>query len=267
MKRRYFPLTRGKRLREANFDSTWDSYLKGRSDYDRNALVEHYMPLVDDVINSLIRTLPPYIDVQELSGPGNMGLLQAVINCDSKKLTVFDHYARKRIKGSVLDHLRSLDFMPRTRRIFLKKSKKAELNLNNKLGRKCTDEELCKYMGMSYDDYYKKMSEAREVESLEYDDFGTETASNDLRRRRLLLEDLDLDPQIATTLREVSSIARDNLSDEDYKMLTLRMENRGNEEIGISIRGLAPSTICARLRKAVYPCIKEKLGEGYEEAA
>src|SRR5688500_6406724 len=78
------------------------------------ALVEEYLPLVKTVVGRLAMSLPPHVDIEDLYSSGLVGLLNAVRNLDPKGGSSFESYARVRIRGSVYDELRRMDWVPRS---------------------------------------------------------------------------------------------------------------------------------------------------------
>src|SRR6266516_1909269 len=77
-------------------------------------LVRQHLPLVRTVVGRLALNLPAHIDLEDLYSSGLVGLLDAVRNFDPKGGSSFESYARVRIRGSVFDELRRLDWVPRS---------------------------------------------------------------------------------------------------------------------------------------------------------
>src|SRR5512135_1778141 len=81
---------------------------------DREELLRRYMPLVRRVVQRLAVRKPPHIELDDLVSWGVVGLLDAMTKYDPKKEALFSTYAQFRIRGAILDHLRSLDWVPRS---------------------------------------------------------------------------------------------------------------------------------------------------------
>ncbi len=105
-------------------------------------LVEQYIPLVKKVATRIFYRVPNKIEYQELVSAGILGLVDAATKFDASKNTEFKSYAEWRIKGAILDDLRSRDFISRQQRQRYKKYEQQKLVLQNKLGRSVTTDEL-----------------------------------------------------------------------------------------------------------------------------
>ena len=88
----------------------WSRFKNSRSEAARNKLVEYYLPLVKGVADKVSSRLPKFIDAEDLTSAGVFGLLKAIENYDPRKGTRFEIYCRLRVKGSMLDELRSQDW-------------------------------------------------------------------------------------------------------------------------------------------------------------
>ena len=82
--------------------------------FTRDQLIETYLPLIQTVARSLAARLPACVEVEDLASIGVMGLMDAIQKYDPTKCDSFKNYARIRIKGAMLDELRSLDWVPRS---------------------------------------------------------------------------------------------------------------------------------------------------------
>ena len=93
----------------------WLRYAKsGAGSPSENSLIEQYLPLVKTVVGRLAMTLPSHVNRDDLYSAGLVGLLNAVRRFDQKCGASFEHYARVRIRGAILDELRRLDWVPRS---------------------------------------------------------------------------------------------------------------------------------------------------------
>src|SRR4029077_9526381 len=113
------------RIVDADLKDTWTEYKSSPTEATRNVLVERYLPLVRYVAERLATTLPSFVDVDDLASMGIFGLLDAIERFDPTMGVKFKTYAMNRIRGSILDELRSLDWVPRLVRIKASKIDKA----------------------------------------------------------------------------------------------------------------------------------------------
>jgi RNA polymerase sigma factor for flagellar operon FliA len=99
-----------------NIDALWRQYKENKSVEIRNQLAEHYLPLVRIVGGRLAISLPPHLDRDDLLSSGFFGLLDAIDRFDISRNIKFETYAGVRIRGAMIDYLRSKDWIPVTMR-------------------------------------------------------------------------------------------------------------------------------------------------------
>ncbi len=107
----------------------WKQYIKDRDRKTRNEIVVNYLYLVKYISSDIRYNLPKSVDVEDLFEQGVMGLIEAVEHFDPSKNIKFETYASKRIKGAILDYLRSIDWLSRTLRKDIKKVEESYLRL------------------------------------------------------------------------------------------------------------------------------------------
>ncbi len=136
-----------------NVQALWKKFLKTRSDEYRNALVEHYAPLVHIQAARLSRKLPAQIGYDEICSAGYDGLIEAVEGYNPARKAKFETFCQQRIIGAVMDWLRSLDPQSRTVRTFEKRRLSVRELLDAELGRPPMHDEIARRMGLSQDRY------------------------------------------------------------------------------------------------------------------
>lgn len=130
----------------------WRQYTKHKTIEVRNQLAEYYLSLVRIVGGRLAISLPPHLDRDDLLSSGFFGLLDAIDRFDISRNIKFETYAGVRIRGAMIDYLRSKDWIPVTMRQKIRKYEQVLYKLESELGRSPTDAEVAKAMGMSVDD-------------------------------------------------------------------------------------------------------------------
>jgi len=118
---------------------------------ERDKLVLEHMPLVRAIAIQMHARLPATVDLDDLVQTGSLGLLAAARNFVSHSRAVFATYARHRITGAILDHLRELDGASRTIRRRQKQVRAATEDLSAELGRSPTESEIAQKLGMDVD--------------------------------------------------------------------------------------------------------------------
>lgn len=139
----------------------WKHYHKQADAHIENALVEKYLPLVASVMGRLAMTLPDHVDQDDLYSVGLIGLLQALRNYDPTCGTSFETYARVRVRGSMLDELRRMDWVPRTIHEQARKIKNAMGQLEQQLGRVPNDVQMAKALDITVTEYTELLNKVR----------------------------------------------------------------------------------------------------------
>lgn len=133
----------------AYVDSLWQKYRRQRTIDTRNQLAEYYLPLVKMVAGRLAISLPSHVDKEDLLSSGFFGLLDAIDRFDFQRKNKFETYAGVRVRGAMLDYLRSKDWVPVTMRQKIRRYEQAVYDLENELGRPAKDEELAERLNIS----------------------------------------------------------------------------------------------------------------------
>src|ERR671935_484417 len=131
----------------------WNSYIANREPRLRERIIVQYAPLVKYVVGRLAINLPTIIDSDDIISYGTMGLIDAVERFDPNRGIKFETYAIARIRGAIIDALRSLDQIPRTARQRAREIESAIAELEAKLKRPPYDEEVAKHLGMDVEKY------------------------------------------------------------------------------------------------------------------
>jgi RNA polymerase sigma factor for flagellar operon FliA len=144
-----------------NAQELWRHYQKEANSQNESALVERYLPLVRYAVGRLAMTLPDHVDRDDLHSAGLVGLLQSLRNYDPASGTSFESYARLRIRGAMLDELRRMDWVPRTVHEKSRKIQQVIGQLEQRLGRVPTDEQVAAAMKISLAAYRELLDEIR----------------------------------------------------------------------------------------------------------
>ncbi|MGB0873018.1 MAG: RNA polymerase sigma factor WhiG [Solirubrobacterales bacterium] len=132
-----------------------DLWKKYKADGDRHArerLVLAYSPLVKYVAGKMGAGLPSYVDDADLISYGLTGLISAIERFEPSREIKFETYAMSRIKGSIIDELRSMDWVPRSVRMRAREFERANAKLEHKLHRAPTDQELADELEVTTDE-------------------------------------------------------------------------------------------------------------------
>lgn len=132
-----------------------DLWRRYKSDDDRRArerLVLAYSPLVKYVAGKMGSGLPSYVDDADLISYGLTGLISAIERFEPSREIKFETYAMSRIKGAIIDELRSMDWVPRSVRMRAREFERANAKLEHKLHRAPSDQELSAELGVTIEE-------------------------------------------------------------------------------------------------------------------
>ena len=223
---------------------------------NREEVIKQYSPMIKYVANRIAMRLPPHIEVDDLISVGVLGLMDAITKYDSSRGAKFKTYAEFRVRGAILDELRSMDWVPRSIRQKASKVDKVVQGLQAKLRRQPEDEEVAKEMGLSLDQFHETLNETKSIPIFSLEDLGIAKESGD---QQSLLDCLagkaDADPQTQVRLVELKEIiakAIDALPEKERLMVSLYYyEELTMKEIG-AVLDITESRVSQIHSKAVY---------------
>ena len=131
----------------------WRRYKASGDVHARERLVVAYSPLVKYVSGRMASGLPAHVDEADLISYGLVGLINAIERFEPERDVKFETYAITRIKGAIIDELRSLDWVPRSVRARAREIEKANAKLEHQLQRAPTDDEMAKELKVSVEDF------------------------------------------------------------------------------------------------------------------
>jgi RNA polymerase sigma factor for flagellar operon FliA len=138
---------------------------------EKNYLISEHAPLVKRLAHQLKAKLPPSVEVDDLIQAGMIGLLDAVNRYEDNHGAQFETYAVQRIRGAMLDELRSSDWLPRSMRQNMRKIEEAMNVLQQRLGRAPQESEVARQLKLSLDEYQDLLSEGGGHQLVYYEDF------------------------------------------------------------------------------------------------
>lgn len=143
-----------------------------RTTVDRNAVVEEYAYLVNRIAYKMASRLPSNVELDDLKSVGVIGLIDAAEKYEAGRGS-FKAYAEIRIRGAILDELRSLDWVPRSVRQLNNSLARTRRGLEAELGRRSTDAELAARVGVSVPELLEQSERARAMCVVSYESLGS----------------------------------------------------------------------------------------------
>jgi RNA polymerase sigma factor for flagellar operon FliA len=248
----------------------WQEYRRTRDRDVRDRLILTYAPLVKFVAGRLGASLPSHVDEQDLASYGLLGLIGAIERFDPGREIKFETYAISRIKGAIIDELRSLDWVPRSVRTRAREIERAIAELERRLMRAPTDEEIAAKIGISEDELEESLSEISRTSIAALDELWTPSAGGDQIALIDTIEDTSgPDPEHSlqqTELKEALGEAIARLPEREKLVVTLYYyEELTLREIG-EVLGVTESRVSQLHTKAVLR-LKARLSGGMREPA
>lgn len=249
-------------------DEAWTRFKTKGAQHDRDELIVYYAPLVKYVASRIAAGLPQSVDQADLASYGMFGLIDAITKFDPERGFKFETYAISRIKGAILDELRSIDWVPRSVRSKSKSVERAMARLESRLHRAPTDEEIAEEMNLSMpqlNGIYKQISSLGMValdEMLSFNGSESFTFGDTLADRR----DGPGTTYERVEMRQLLAEAINKMNEREKIVLTLYYyENLTLAEIG-RVLGVTESRVCQIHTKAVLQ-LRSRLNAADREPA
>jgi RNA polymerase sigma factor for flagellar operon FliA len=223
--------------------------VKGKA--DKNHLLTEHMPLVKRLAHQMKAKLPPSVEVDDLVQAGMIGLLDAISRYEENHGAQFETYAVLRIRGAMLDELRSSDWMPRSTRQNMRKVEQAMATLQQQLGRPPSESEVAKSLKLSLADYQEMLGDSGGHQLVYYEDFHDEDGNDSWLDRYAVDEDDPLRALMETDFRQAVIDAIDALPPREKLLMGLYYEEELNlKEIG-AVMGVSESRVSQLHSQAV----------------
>ena len=206
---------------EAYKDKLWGEYATTKSSEVREKLILEYAPLVKLVAGRLSMYLGYNVEYDDLVSYGIFGLIDAIDKFDSMKEVKFETYASLRIRGSILDQIRKMDWIPRTIRQKQKKIEAAMKEIETATGRAATDEEIAQKLEISTEDFADWQSQMKITGIVSLNEFmesGSEIPAEQHKQNRFEEPEKVIEKG---ELREVLGQALELLTEKEKKVILL----------------------------------------------
>lgn len=244
-------------------DRLWEEYVVQKTPEQRNTLITLYTPLVRFVVGRL--GIPPtgLLDPEDLVSYGMIGLINAIDRFDPFRGVRFEAFASVRIRGAVIDQLRSLNWLPRSAISRIRQVEGALAVLEQRLGRPAKEEEVAKEIGVSTERYRQMLLEMNAtVLSLDAP-LGSLLQDDEVTSLSELIEDHNSPGPVEQTerreLTDTLALALDNLPEREKLLLALYYEEELTMKEISKILMVSESRVCQlhvqaimRLRSTLY---------------
>ena len=208
---------------EAGRKKLWEEYSKSKSPEIREKIILEYAPLVKVVAGRLSMYLGYNVEYEDLVSYGIFGLIDAIDKFDFLKDVKFETYASLRIRGSILDQIRKMDWIPRTIRQKQKKIDAVIKEMEVRYGRTATDEEIAEGLGITGEEYLDWQSQMKITNVVSLNEFleqGSEV-SNEASHTKSTQFDSPEEVLERDELKKMLAEALELLTEKERKVIVL----------------------------------------------
>jgi RNA polymerase sigma factor for flagellar operon FliA len=256
-----------KTKQQLDIDQIWKQFHKTGDDCSRNLLLEHYRPLVKYTAKRLHSKLPDKVELDDLTSAGNFGLMDAIDAFDPARGVKFETYCSPRIRGSILDELRSMDWVPRLVRARAHQLAKATRSLETHLGRKPTEKETAEELDMDMTEFNRLQRDASAVSvvslSTKYSEGDNE---KDIREIDVIKDQRSQNPLIEAQKRDLKNLLTKGLTRAERLIIVLYYyEEMTMKEIGATL-DLSESRV-SQMHSSIVQRLKAQMNSRKKEFA
>ena len=239
-----------------NIDDLWIQFRTSGSQSAKDKILVEYASLVKYIAQRMALNLPASVEVGDLAGAGVMGLIRAVELFEPERGLKFETFATHKIRGAILDELRSMDWVPRSVRQKSKLLQRAYVDLEEKLGRMPYDDEVAEHMHLTSEALEELLGEVSPATILSLEEALPDRGDDN---KSLSLIDTIEDPQASNPLKElgfqeVKSILKESIGQlpekEKLVIALYHYEELTLKEIG-EVLGLTESRVSQIHSKAM----------------
>jgi RNA polymerase sigma factor for flagellar operon FliA len=240
------PLTAAE-LKAAEAKRLWESFFAAPGDDTRNTLVEWYQGLIAQIVRRFGARLPRSVDRGDLVTAANMGLISAIHGFDPDRGVRFESYCELRVKGALLDELRSQDWLPRPWRQKIEQQKRTLERLRREMGREPGDGEIASAMGFALDVYQQTFGvglPGTPSGSMPSSEGGGDDGSGQISALDIVQDKSVEAPGEQLSRDELLQLASQRMTDQERRIVYLKYwEEMPMREIG-ELTGLSESRVC-----------------------
>lgn len=246
-------VTRGPDQRSPDeVSALWERFKRDGDERAREGLILNYAPLVKFVAGRVGIGLPRSVEQADLVSYGIFGLIDAIDKFEPERGFKFETYAISRVKGAILDELRGLDWVPRSVRARAREIERSLAELEHKLQRNVSDEELASHMGTPVEDLRESLAEISTLGLVALDELLSPDSPGSMGD--VVPDPRGTNPEAAFQMEETRRLLADainRLPDRERLVITLYYyEGLTLSEIG-AVLGVTESRVCQIHTKSV----------------
>jgi RNA polymerase sigma factor for flagellar operon FliA len=252
---------------QLSIEKIWEQFHKTRSDHFRNCLMKYYIYIVKYTAERLYSKLPDKVELDDLISAGIFGLMDAIDAFDPDRGVKFETYCSPRIRGSILDELRSMDWVPRLVRARAHQLAKAMQSLETHLGRKPTEKETAKELDMDMDEFDRLRRDANAVSLVSLNTQYTDSeGEKDIREIDVIKDGKSKSPVIESQKRDLKNLLTKGLTRAERLIVVLYYyEEMTMKEIGATL-DLSESRV-SQMHSSIIARLKAQMNTRKKEFA
>ena len=250
---------------KVEIQKVWDQFHKTHDVKSRNALLEHYRPLVQYAAIRLHSKLPDKVEVDDLVSAGIFGLMDALEAYDPERGVKFETYCSPRIRGSILDELRSMDWVPRLVRARAHQLRKATQELEINLGRTPTEKETAEKLQLGKVEFERLRRDANAIGLISLtNNYGESDGDKDIREIDIIQDKKSQNPLMEAQKRDMKNLLTKGLTRAERLIIVLYYyEEMTMKEIGATL-DLSESRV-SQMHSSIVARLKAQLNNRKKE--
>jgi len=245
----------------------WEKFFENRDEIYRNRLMEKYRYLVKYIAERLHTKLPDKVELDDLISAGTFGLMDAIDAYDPSRGVKFETYCSPRIRGSILDELRSMDWVPRLVRARASQLTKATQSLQTHLGRKPTKKQIAEELDINMEEFEKLRRDANAVSVISLNSqAGDDDNDKNISEINIIKDKKSQDPLTEAQKRDLKNLLTKGLSRAERLIVVLYYyEEMTMKEIGATL-DLSESRV-SQMHSSIVQRLKAQLNSRKKEFA
>jgi len=246
---------------------TWEQFHKTGDDHSRNLLMENYRYVVKYIAERLHSKLPDKVELDDLVSAGIFGLMDAIDAFDPTRGVKFETYCSPRIRGSILDELRSMDWVPRLVRARASQLTKAIRSLETHLGRKPTEKETAEELDINMEEFDRLQRDANAIGLVSLNTKYSEgDGEKDIREIDVIKDKKSQNPLLEAQKRDLKNLLTKGLTRAERLIIVLYYyEEMTMKEIGATL-DLSESRV-SQMHSSIVERLKAQMNTRKKEFA
>ena len=245
----------------------WKGFFKTRDEYHRNRIMEHYLPLVKYTADRIYAKLPDKVELDDLVSAGIFGLMDAIDAFDPERGVKFETYCTPRIRGAILDELRSMDWVPRLVRARAHQLENALQTLEAYLGRIPTENEIADELNLNMTEFRRLQRDANAIGLVSLSNrFAESESEKDIREIDIIEDQKSQNPLLEVQKRDLKNLLTKGLTRAERLIIVLYYyEEMTMKEIGATL-DLSESRV-SQMHSSIIARLKAQMNTRKKEFA